>query len=92
MSHDNPYYYNEGNPVKGKVRDHQNDTSSNQAAIYSNTVHGSHVIEKPDIDSFVTAELSSSPIQKDIVTLLESIDDRFSTSIGNDSPCHAPKR
>ncbi len=73
-----------------KVRNVGNDSLPNQAAIYHNTVHGSHLIEKPDIASLVTSELSSYLIQRDVVTLLESANTKFATSIGEGSLCHAP--
>jgi hypothetical protein len=76
--------------LDGKVRNVGNDTLPNQAAIYNNTVHGSHLIEKPDTASLVTSELSSDLIQRDVVTLLESANTKFATSIGEGSLCHGP--
>ena len=40
---------------------------------------------------FVSSELSSELIQKDVVTLLNSPDNKFADAIGIGSLCHIPK-
>jgi len=76
--------------LKGTFRDIKNNILPNESAIYNSTVHGSLFIEKLDMP-FVSSELSSELIQKDVVTLLNSPDNKFADAIGIGSLCHIPK-
>ncbi|HET7283917.1 MAG TPA: hypothetical protein VFI70_04460, partial [Nitrososphaeraceae archaeon] len=79
-----------GGGINDTFRDPKNNTLQNKSSIYNNTVHGSLFIEKPDMP-FVSSELASGLIQKDVVTLLNSPDNKFANAIGIGSLCHIPK-
>jgi hypothetical protein len=58
-----------------------------QSAIYPNTIHGS-IFSFGNVN--IVGELGSSNIQGDVVTLLESQNDKFASAIGTGSPCNIP--
>jgi PGAP1-like protein len=66
-----------------------NNNIPNASAVYPNTVHASFLIENGDKKS-VFAELNSTYIQDDVVTLLSSQNNKFATAIGIGSACNIP--
>lgn len=73
--------------LKSEFRQLASNDLPNQSAIYRNIIHGS-------IFSFgyvnADGELDSSNIQGDVVTLLESPNNKFANAIGIGSPCNIP--
>lgn len=59
----------------------------NESAVYLSTVHGSFLIPDHD-EKKVFAELNSPQIQKDVVSLLNSSNEKFADVIGIGSPCY----
>ena len=56
--------------------------------IYPNTIHGSVFVHN---DTNVTSELNSPQIRKDVISLLNSSNDRFSPTIGDTAFCDMKK-
>jgi hypothetical protein len=73
--------------LQGEVRQLASTEIPNQSAVYPNTIHASFLIFG---DVNVVGELGSANIQDDVVTLLESPDDKFASAIGTGSPCNIP--
>jgi hypothetical protein len=59
----------------------------NQSAVYPNTIHGS-IFAFGDVNA--VGELGSVNIQDDVITLLESPNDKFANAIGTGYPCNIP--
>ena len=59
----------------------------NHSTVYPNTIHGS-IFAFGDANAI--GELGSRNVQDDVVTLLESPDEKFATAIGIGSPCNIP--
>jgi pimeloyl-ACP methyl ester carboxylesterase len=58
----------------------------NESTVYPNTVHASFLIENGDKNN-VFAELNSPYIQKVVIILLNSSNEKFADAIGKGSPC-----
>jgi hypothetical protein len=73
--------------LNGTVRNTAEEDVPIHAAIYPNTIHFSTLNEEEDKkneddDCHVYDELNSSYIQKDVVKLLKSSDDKYANAIG----------
>jgi hypothetical protein len=73
--------------LQGEFRQLASTDVPNQSAVYPNTIHASFFIFG---DVNVVGELGSANIQGDVVTLLESPDNKFANAIGIGSSCNIP--
>jgi hypothetical protein len=73
--------------LQSEFRQSSSSDIPNQSAVYPNTIHG-RIFAFGDVNAI--GELGSPTIQNDVVTLLESPNNKYATAIGIGSPCSIP--